>query len=101
MSRGHWVHKGVHQEQWLSKVVHYTSQLHGIDLSQFVVESYGKPFGTAYESQTFYVLDPLVLLTTVWLWMYWILWEQENQAREERVCLNEPVCLMDTDVKTF
>lgn len=29
---GHWVHEEVHQEQWLTKVVNYISQLHGTDL---------------------------------------------------------------------
>lgn len=54
---------------------------------------YGKPFGAAYESQAFFfVLDPLVLLTTVWLWIYCILWEQESRARK-RATLSEWDCL--------
>ena len=99
---GHWVQEGLRQEQWSTKVVNYISQLRAIDLLQFSVESHGKPFGTAYETQTlffFMFLIPLVLLTTVWLWMYWILWEQEGRARKERACVNEPVCPVDTDVK--
>lgn len=53
--------------QRLPKVVNYVSQLHSTDFLLFRVEYYGKPFGTAHESHAFYVLDPLVLLTTVWL----------------------------------
>lgn len=59
------------------------------DLLSFSVESHGKPFGTPFESQTFF--DALVLLTTVWLWM--LDFVRTREPSQEGTSLSEWGCL--------
>lgn len=53
------------------------------DLLSFSVEYHGKPFGTPFESQTFYVFDPLVLLDFV----------RTRELSQEGTSLSEWDCL--------